>query len=475
MTPGPDGHRRVEFDWDRSPLFEDATTGARLLDDVEAFLSRFVVYPGEPERVAHVLWIAHCWFMDAWDSTPRIAFLSPEPGSGKSRALEVTEPLVPRPVHAVNATSAALFRKVSDQAGPPTILFDEIDTIFGPKAKENEELRGLLNAGHRRGATALRCVIRGKSVELEELPAYCAVALAGLDDLPDTIATRSVIVRMRRRAPDERVEPWRLRINGAEGQKLGDRLRAWSEVMQAVAASRWPEMPAEITDRNADVWEALLAVADLAGGDWPDRARRNSVTLVTRPRDDGGSLGVVLLRDLRAVFSAAGGDKLPTDEILRALIDLDESPWGDLRGKELDARGLSRRLGKYGVQRKTLRVGERVFKGYDAADLADPWSRYLSTGLPVTAAGVAEIKGKDQLLSLDPPSPGDNSVTTVTRSQAADGRNRVTDVTDTRPSARDSSGDPPDDQAREPQCQRCGEVGTEGYCDACISDLEAAS
>jgi hypothetical protein len=124
--------------------------------------------------------------MDCWESTPRIAFLSPEPSSGKSRALEVTEPLVPRPVHSVNTSPAYLFRKVSDSAGPPTILYDEIDTVFGPKAKDNEDIRGMLNAGHRKGATAGRCVVRGKEVFTEELPAYCAVALAGLDDLPDT-------------------------------------------------------------------------------------------------------------------------------------------------------------------------------------------------------------------------------------------------------------------------------------------------
>lgn len=187
--------------------------GAELLDDIRAFLRRFVVYPSDHELIAHTLWIAHCWFMEAWDSTPRIAFLSPEPGSGKSRALEVTEPLVPRPVHAINCTPAYLFRRVADPVGRPTVLYDECDTLFGPKAKEHEEIRGVINAGHRKGAVAGRCVIRGKIVETEELPAYCAVALAGLDDLPDTIMSRSIVVRMRRRAPTEPVEPWRPRVS----------------------------------------------------------------------------------------------------------------------------------------------------------------------------------------------------------------------------------------------------------------------
>lgn len=96
---------------------------------------------------------------------------------------------MPNAVEAVNVTPAYLFRKVGERA--PTILYDEVDTVFGPKAKENEEIRGLLNAGHRRGAIAGRCVMRGKIVETEEIPAFCAVALAGLGGLPDTLLSRS--------------------------------------------------------------------------------------------------------------------------------------------------------------------------------------------------------------------------------------------------------------------------------------------
>src|SRR3954447_14544333 len=247
--------------------------GAKMLDRVHAFLARFVAYPSDHAHVAHTLWIAHAHLMDAWESTPRIAFLSPEPGSGKTRALEISETLVPRPVEAVNVTPAYLFRKVGSDQGRPTVLYDEIDTVFGPKAKDNEEMRGLLNAGHRRGAVAGRCVVKGKTVETEEIPAYCAVALAGLGGLPDTILSRSIVLRMRRRAPRERVEPFRRRVHAAEGHAIRDRLAAWAAPVVEEAATRWPEMPPGIVDRDADVWESLLAVADLAGGEWPELAR----------------------------------------------------------------------------------------------------------------------------------------------------------------------------------------------------------
>jgi hypothetical protein len=199
--------------------------GAALLDRVHAFIGRFVAYPSAEAHTAHTLWITHTHFMEAWDTTPRIAFLSPEPASGKSRALEITELLVPNPILTVNATPAFVFRRVADEAGLPTILADEIDTVFGPKARDNEELRGFYNAGHRRGAVAGRCVVRGKVIETEELPAYCAVALAGLGNLPDTILTRSVVVKMRRRAPGETVEPFRRRVHGGEGEMLRRALR----------------------------------------------------------------------------------------------------------------------------------------------------------------------------------------------------------------------------------------------------------
>ena len=130
---------------------------------------RFVAYPSDAAHVAHALWITHTHLMAAWESTPRLAFLSPEPASGKTRALEITELLVPNAVEAINVTPAYLFRKVGDDEAKPTILYDEIDTVFGPKAKENEEIRGLLNAGHRRGAVAGRCVVKGKNVTTEEI------------------------------------------------------------------------------------------------------------------------------------------------------------------------------------------------------------------------------------------------------------------------------------------------------------------
>ncbi|MGA9852128.1 MAG: DUF3631 domain-containing protein [Gammaproteobacteria bacterium] len=355
-----------------APQSAEAFDGAKILDAVYTFTGRFVAYPSEAAHVAHVLWVAHTHLMARWDSTPRIAFLSPEPGSGKSRALEATEPLVPFPVEAVNVSATYLFRKVGDQKGRPTILFDEIDTVFGPRAKENEELRGLLNAGHRKGAVAGRCVVRGKEVLTEELPAYSAVAIAGLGNLPETILSRSVIVKMRRRAPSERIEPYRRRINGPQGEAVKAQLVAWAASLGEIQLS---DLPQGIEDRSADVWEALITVADIAGGTWPDRARAAAVELVADALQQTASLGVLLLTDLRAIFGDA--DRLQTENILSALHILPESPWANLRGSPLDARGLSYRLRPYGIRPMTFRDDHRTPRGYLRADFLDSWARYL--------------------------------------------------------------------------------------------------
>jgi Protein of unknown function (DUF3631) len=362
-------------EFNKLPDHRPEQTGAELLDDVYAFLGRFVAYPSNHARVAHTLWIAHTHLMDAWESSPRIAFLSPEPASGKTRCLEVSELLVPRPVEAVNVSPAYLFRKIANPSGRPTILFDEIDTIFGPRAKENEETRGLLNAGHRKGAVAGRCVARGQTVMTEELPAYCAVAIAGIGDLPDTILTRSVIVRMRRRAPDENVEPWRRRVNSYEAQQLGDRLAEWAASVENQVTGKWPEMPDGIADRNADVWEALLSVADAAGGDWPKLGRVAAVALVASSKRDQPSLGIQLLSDVRQVFGTQ--QAMATKALLNGLISLEESIWAELHGKQLSDRGLAHRLRRYGVEAKTVRIGNSTPRGYAREDLYEAWKCYL--------------------------------------------------------------------------------------------------
>lgn len=353
------------------PLFD-------VLNDTARFVARFVAFPSEECCDAVALWAAHCHAIDAFDSTPRLALISPEKGSGKTRTLEVLDLLVPDPMHAANLSTAAIFRQIA--AKPHTVLLaDEADTYLGLRvAKDHEELRGLVNAGHRRGAKAYRCVGEPARMQVVEFPAFCPVAVAGIGDLPDTIIDRSVVIRMRRRAPSEMVDSFRVRKVTPEGVALRNRLGSWATGNVEALKDAEPEMPAGIVDRPADVWEPLIAIGDAAGAEWGERARRACVELQAARQSSDPSLGVQLLADIRGIFDILAADRISTEELVERLCKLDESPWGDLRGKPIDARGVARRLRPFDVRPKQIRLSDHeTRKGYELGDFLDPWSRYL--------------------------------------------------------------------------------------------------
>jgi hypothetical protein len=332
----------------------------------------------------------------ASENSPRLALLSPEPGSGKTRTLEVLELLTPRPLHAFSASPAAVFRLL--QVEQVTLLMDEVDAIFARRRGGDdgaEDLRALLNAGHRKGATIPRCV--GPRHDVSKFPVYAAVALAGLGDLPDTLMDRSLIIRMRRRGPGETIEQFRRRLHLGVGETLRAQLAEWANAVADDVADAWPAMPVGVENRQVDCWEPLLAIADAAGGDWPDRARLACVELCKVAISREASLGVRLLGDLRDVFG--NWDALPTETILDRLRDIDEAPWGDLHGKALDARGLARRLRQYEVFSVNVKVdGSRVLRGYRREHLWGVWQRYLSPTSEETLPPLPPLPARSEAL-----------------------------------------------------------------------------
>ncbi|MFD0468188.1 hypothetical protein ACFQ0B_07585 [Nonomuraea thailandensis] len=182
-------------------------TGAALLDRLRAALTRYVILPSSETADAVTLWIAASHAQPAWAHAPRLVIRGPEKRCGKSRLLDIVEATCHQPFITVNSSSAAVYRSITDD--PPTMLVDEADTIFGPKADGNEDLRGLLNAGHQRNRPAKR--YDAATNRVESIPTFAMAALAGIGAMPDTIEDRAVVVRMRRRAPGETAAPYRHR------------------------------------------------------------------------------------------------------------------------------------------------------------------------------------------------------------------------------------------------------------------------
>ncbi|OBJ82132.1 hypothetical protein A5640_21905 [Mycobacterium asiaticum] len=331
--------------------------------------------------------------------TPRLVIDSPEPGCGKTRVLEVLVLLCRNAKLTLSTTTAALYRRIA-AAGeqPPTILQDEADAVFSSKAPMAEDLRALFNSGYKHGATVDRCEGDAKNMRVREFPVFAPAALAGLaGKMSKTVLDRAVVFHMRHRAPDEKVAEFREREATADAVFLRRQLDAWSATaFDALAAAR-PNMPAGVEDRAAEVWEALLAVADVAdpGGDWPERARAACRYFVLDAQEEELSLGVRLLRDVRKVFG--GDERMFSADIVTNLTGDAEMEWNDLWGKPLDQARLAKELKRYGVRSHTIRIGYGRAKGYavDGDDgLAQAWQRYLPSTIRRDTRDSGDIAGQ---------------------------------------------------------------------------------
>ncbi|MBB4938594.1 hypothetical protein FHR32_002899 [Streptosporangium album] len=355
-------------------MSEPISHGATLLDALLAALTRYVILPTPQAADAVVLWIAASHAQPAWAHAPRLVIRAPEKRCGKSRLLDVVEACCHDPFITVNSSSAAVYRSISED--PPTMLVDEADTIFGPKADGNEDLRGLLNAGHQRNRPAKR--YDANTGRVESIPTFAMAALAGIGAMPDTIEDRAVVVRMRRRGPGESVAPYRHRRDRPLLRQLAEDLSAWLRADLATLEQAEPAMPVE--DRAADTWEPLVAVADHAGGRWPDRARA-AVLALTAEADDNGetSTRVRLLADCRTAFGT--DPALPTATLLERLKADPEAPWADYGqgAAGLTAMKLGVILREYDIRSTTIRFPSGQAKGYQRADFTDAWNRYCPT------------------------------------------------------------------------------------------------
>jgi hypothetical protein len=377
-----------------------------LLNDTQAFIRRFVVL-SDAQADAATLWAAHTHAFDCFEATPYLYVSSPEKRSGKTRLLEVLELLAWEPLPAMNISDAALFRAVHELR--PSLLLDEADAVF--KARDREELRGMLNAGYRRGAYVMRMGGVGAAMALERFSVYCPKVMAGIGDcLPDTITDRSIRLHLKRRTRSEVVERFRRREVAASGWNLRDRLAEWLEPQHDYLAANWPDLPEELDDRAQDVWEPLLAIADLAGGTWPDRARSAARTLSSGEEREDTSLTATLIRDIAAVFSSNGHKAYKTADLLEHLYVIEESPWGDYYGKPMSAHTLSQILRPYRIKTMPVRIGADVVRGYRVEQFRDAFAQVSVTsvtGVTSEARSQAECNAATPC-NADGAEPGDD-------------------------------------------------------------------
>ncbi len=350
--------------------------GAELLDQTVAFIRRFVVLSSAQADVM-ALCILHSHAVAAADTTPYLHLTSVEKQSGKTRALEVCQLLVFRPWYTGRTTAAALVRKVD--AEHPTLLLDETDAAFRATEEYVQALRGTLNLGHRRGGKVTVCVGQGGEIATQNFDVFGPKAIAGIGKLPDTVADRSIPIELQRKSSAEKVERFRRRVVEPEVDQLREQLHKWAETNIRSLRELWPELPEQLTVRQQDCVEPLFAIADIAGGNWPRRARVALLELLTGTAAEDDSVGVRLLADVQAVFMAKRVDKLPSAELIDALAQFEGARWAEFQhGGKITPNRLAQLLSPYQIYPRDIRLaGDRTPKGYLRDDFQDAWSRYL--------------------------------------------------------------------------------------------------
>jgi hypothetical protein len=341
-----------------------------------AFIRRFVVL--SPDQLLVVsLWIIHTHAVDVVDETPYLSVTSPERRCGKTRLLEVIELLILKPWLCILPSEASVYRRINKEHS--TLMLDEVDTIYGKRTKDKYEgLRALLDSGSRRGVHVTRAI--GRTNKLESFDVFGPKVLAGIGVLPDTIADRSIPIRLARRTRQEPIERFRRRQVMAAVGSMRDQIEAWTSDHLASLDGAQPEMPDELNDRAQDACECLVAIADELGVG--SEARAALVRLFSGDRaDDAESMRILLLRDLRTLFEARGAQALPTegiDGVLAGLWAMTESPWSTWYGRTFDSRDLAGLLAHFEIGPKVVRVGKkRTARGYHVRELSRVWDRYL--------------------------------------------------------------------------------------------------
>ncbi|MDD2769143.1 MAG: DUF3631 domain-containing protein [Methylococcus sp.] len=342
---------------------------ALLLTELAVTVRRFIVCADETTH-AVALWSAMTWFIDVVQVAPLAVITAPEKRCGKSQTLFILGRLCRRPLTASNISPAALFRTID--AWAPTMLVDEADSFM----RENEELRGLLNCGHTRDSAYIVRVV-GENFTPTRFNVWGAKALAGIGSLSDTLMDRAIVLPLRRKRADEPVE----RLRHAEPElfeTLAAKLARFAEDSREAIRLARPDLPSQLNDRAQDNWEPLLAIADVAGGDWPELARRAALRL-SGAESPSQSVGTELLADIQEVFETKRLQRIFTHELIAELCQDNERPWSTYnRGKPISPRQVSNKLEGYGIRSKNVRIGHLQMKGFEFSQFEETFSRYLS-------------------------------------------------------------------------------------------------
>lgn len=356
------------------------------LDRIDHFIRRFLILPNESDYTIVSLWIAHTYFTHKIKTTPRLAIISPEYGCGKSRVLEVLESLTFKGEKLDHHTRSYLMRTVDlireEFSRSPTLLIDEIDSVFRKNSEEGEATRAFANTGYR--ATGFYGITEGDSKKTPtKFKTFAPMALAGKGEvLPESVMTRAVIIRLQRRMGNEYIEDFLTDLVAFEAEELREELLGWSDYCAQEISTLNPELP--VRDRDREVWLPLFIVAHLADQAWIKRAEIALTNIQEAKSDNTLPRERQLLSDIWKIFQGQEREKIKSAAIILGLIEMHDSEWDTYNfGKPINERALAKKLRTYGIKPAQIRFENGVgAKGYYRSEVESAVKRYLDPSMP---------------------------------------------------------------------------------------------
>jgi hypothetical protein len=368
-----------------------------ILDKVESFIRRFIRLPNESDYAVLTLWILHTYFLHKLRTTPRLAIISPEYGCGKSRVLEVLEALSFKGEKLDHFTRSYLFRTIEmirkETSKSPTLLLDELDTVWGNKSEEGETVRAFVNSGYRDSGFYGITEGEGKNRKPTKFRTFAPVALAGKGEIiPDSVLTRGIILRMQRRAGNEVIEDFLTPDVSLEARDLVEEIEEWSSSNEEEIPYLEPKLSAK--DRDREVWLPMFLVAELAGIEWQEKANGALSNYEKIKETNSPTRERQLLTDVWRIFESSNRDTIRSSVLILELIALPDSEWATFNyGKPINERSLSKRLRPYEIKPSQIRFEQGGFKGYHRSEVEQAFNRYSDHARPtVETSETSETK-----------------------------------------------------------------------------------
>jgi hypothetical protein len=370
-------HVALQIARNRAPAWK-AATGAEVLDAVYNYIRRFTKVT-EAQARACTLWVAAAFIYQRWDFTSYLHIYSAERGEGKSTLVNVLAALLGGLNVLIRPTLPALYTDLEEHPGRVQCM-DEIDKMFCGKREYDGPILAYLTAGFQRHRKVLRVQIAKGVRRNEEFETFCPKILAGRyeETLDDPTRDRCIPIRMEMAIWADRVKRWVFKFHLSEGEEIGAKLEVWCQSIAEKAAKIDVWATTEVGQRVIDIWEPLLAIAELASEDWLEHAKASILDLHTGPRGQHDSRGMKLLKAILTVKdSRPDSEGIFSSGLATALPEINEEYREFGKGqKPISATQIARILAPYEIKPARITIDGQQDRGYLWSQFADAWCRY---------------------------------------------------------------------------------------------------